>query len=222
VTAQSTVLRLRGFGDHHPFFVLTQWVVAGALHLLADVHAEGMERCPPTGGLVLASNHRSMLDIPLIGAWCPRTTLFFAKSEVRDYPVVGFISYAYGTLYVRRGESDRQAIRDALTAMALGRVIGMFPEGHRTETGGLQTAQPGVALLAQRAKVPVWPVAVTGTERIGKDRRPKVTIRGGDAFDPVVAARQDFGAAPTHQQVADAIMRRIAALLPEHYRGAYR
>jgi 1-acyl-sn-glycerol-3-phosphate acyltransferase len=182
-----------------------------------------MEHCPPRGGLVLASNHRSMLDIPLIGAWCPRTTIFVGKSEMRRWPVLGFVIAAYGSIFVRRGESDRQAMRDVLAAIAAGQVIGMFPEGHRTRTGGLLQGQPGVAFMAQRAGVKVWPVAVTGTEQIGKRPRPRVTLRGGEPFDPLVAAQADHETAtPTHQQVADTIMRRIAALLPEELRGVYR
>jgi len=86
----------------------------------------------------------------------------------------------------------------------------------------LLPGQPGAALLAQRSRVKVWPVAVSGTERIGKQARPKVLLRAGEAFDPLAAARAEHGPSPTHQQVADTIMRRIAALLPEEYRGVYR
>jgi 1-acyl-sn-glycerol-3-phosphate acyltransferase len=213
----------RRFRVGRRFYVVSQWAVAGALHLLADIHVEGMERCPPhgSGGLILASNHLHVADIPLIGAWSPRQALFFAKSEVRRWPLVGPISAAYGSLYVRRGESDRQAIRDTLVELAAGEVVVFFPEGHRSHGEGLLRAQPGVALLAQRSGVQVWPVAVSGTERIGKQARPKVLLRAGEAFDPLAAARAEHGAAPTHQQVADTIMRRIAALLPQEYRGVY-
>ena len=212
---------VRGFRDGHPFFVITQWAVAGALHLLADVHVQATKLCPPIGPLIVASNHRSMLDIPLIGAWTPRTTIFFAKSEMRRWPVLGPISAAYGTLYVRRGESDRQAIRDALAVLAAGQTIGFFPEGHRTRTGGLIQAQPGIALLAQRSGAPVWPVAVTGTERIGRTFRPHITMTGGEPFDAWSAARDALGRTPNHQDVADEIMRHIAALLPDGFRGIY-
>ena len=97
----------------------------------------------------------------------------------------------------------------------------MFPEGHRSRGEGLLPASPGVALLAQRAGAQVWPVAVTGTEQIGKSLRPRVTIRGGEAFDPSAELRAQLGRAPTHQEVTDLIMQRIAALLPPSYRGRY-
>ena len=77
------------------------------------------------------------------------------------------------------------------------------------------------ALLAQRSGALVWPVAVTGSEHIAKQLRPRVTLTGGDPFDPIAAAREEHGDRPSHQQVVDTIMRRLAALLPDSYRGAY-
>ena len=214
----------RGFRDRAPFYLFARGVVAGTMLALADVRATGLERLPPagSGGLILASNHVSMADVPLLGAWCPRTVIFFTKSEVRDWPVVGGIATSFGNIFVRRGAADRQAIRETLACLAAGQVVAIFPEGHRNHGAGLRPAQPGVALLALRSGVPVWPVAITGTERIGRRFRPRVTLTGGEPFDPLAAARQEAGPAPTHQDVADAIMRRVAALLPEHLRGVYR
>jgi 1-acyl-sn-glycerol-3-phosphate acyltransferase len=212
---------LRGFRDGHPWFRLSQVVVAGALHLLADIRVSHMERCPPEGPVILVSNHLSYYDIPLIGAWAPRTTLFFSKSEIKRWPVIGGIATRYGTIFVRRGESDRQAVRETLTALGNGQLVGVFPEGTRSHGRGMIRALPGVALLAQRSGAAVWPVSVTGSERIGKDLRPSVTLTGGDPFDPVAAAVAEHGERPTHEQITDTIMRRIAALLPDRYRGAY-
>ena len=212
---------LRGFRDGHPVFRVSQVVVAGALRLLADVEARHMDRCPSSGPVILAANHLSYFDIPLIGAWTPRTTLFFSKSEVKRWPVIGQIATRYGTIFVRRGESDRQAMRDTLAALANGQLVGVFPEGTRSHGRGIIRALPGVALLAQRSGATIWPVAVTGSERIGKELRPRVTLTGGEPFDARAAARDRFGEKPTHEQVAETIMRRVAALLPESYRGEY-
>jgi len=213
--------RPRGFPDGHPVFRATQIAIAGALHLMANVKPHRMELCPASGPVVLASNHLSYFDIPLIGAWAPRTTLFFSKSEVRRWPVIGWIGATYGTIFVRRGESDRQAIRDALAALAAGQMVGVFPEGHRSHGMGLLEAQPGVALIAQRSGALVWPVAVAGSEYFFKRPRPEVTLTGGEPFDAVEAARSVYGEHPSHQQITETIMRRIAALLPESYRGRY-
>jgi 1-acyl-sn-glycerol-3-phosphate acyltransferase len=214
-------LKPRGFRDGHPVFRVSQIAVAGALHLMADIRAHHMDRCPPRGPVMLVSNHLSYFDIPLIGAWTPRTTLFFSKAEVHRWPVIGLIAARYGTIFVRRGESDRQAIRDALSALSGGQLVGVFPEGHRSHGRGLLPAQPGVALLALRGGATVWPVGVTGSEHIFKRRRPEVTLTGGEPFDPLAVAQMEHGEKPSHQQVADTIMRRVAALLPEEYRGEY-
>ena len=203
-------------------WLASQWAVAGALHVLAGIEAVGMERCPASGPVIVACNHLSIADIPLVGAWCPRTIVFFSKIEVRRWPVVGWISKEYGTIYVRRGASDRQAMRDTLSCLAAGQVVGVFPEGHRSSGGGMLRAQPGIGLLALRSGAPVWPVAVTGTEQIGKRPRPLVRLRGGEPFNPLAAARKVAGDRASHQEVTDAIMRRIAALLPAPYRGEYR
>ncbi|MGI8423355.1 MAG: lysophospholipid acyltransferase family protein [Chloroflexota bacterium] len=200
---------------------MSQTAVAGVLHLLANIQARDMDRCPPRGPVILASNHVSYFDIPLIGAWTPRTTLFFSKSEIKRWPVIGQIATRYGTIFVRRGESDRQAVRETLTALGNGQMVGVFPEGTRSRGQGLQPTLPGIALLAQRSGATIWPVAVTGSERMGTWRRPTVTLTGGEPFDPLAAAREVHGHKPTHQQVADTIMKRVAALLPESYRGRY-
>jgi 1-acyl-sn-glycerol-3-phosphate acyltransferase len=212
---------LRGFRDGHPVFVTTQWAVSAVLRSMASITVRGMDKCPPRGPVLVVTNHLSYFDIPLLGAWAPRTTIFFSKAEVRNWPVIGWISATYGTVYVRRGESDRQAIRDALASLAAGQMIGVFPEGTRSHGRGMRRAQPGAALLAQRSGGLVWPIGITGSQHFGKQLRPKVTLTGGEPFHAVEAAREKYGEKPTHQQVADTIMERIAVLLPPEYRGAY-
>jgi 1-acyl-sn-glycerol-3-phosphate acyltransferase len=196
-------------------------VVGLVLRCLADIEVKGMDRCPQRGPVLMAANHLSYFDVPLDGAWLPRQVIYFSKMEIKRWPIVGWIGTVHGTIYVRRGEADRQAIREALGALAAGELLGVFPEGHRSHGQGLLRAQPGIALLALRSGAPVWPVAVTGSEHMGKQWRPRVTLTGGEPFDPLGVARELYGPAPTHQDVADAIMTRIAALLPERYRGVY-
>jgi 1-acyl-sn-glycerol-3-phosphate acyltransferase len=222
--ASRTAPQRRGFPDDHPWYLLSRAAVRAFLRAVASVRVSGMERCPPSGsgGLLLVCNHLNVMDIPLTAAWCPRAVIYFAKSEVRDWPLVGGIGTIYGQIYARRGEADRHAIRESLSCLAADNVLGIFPEGHRSRGQGLLRAQPGVGLLAARSGVKVWPVAVTGTYRILKAVRPRVTLTGGEPFDPMTVARETYGPSPSHQEVADAIMGRIAALLPEPLRGAYR
>jgi 1-acyl-sn-glycerol-3-phosphate acyltransferase len=126
--------------------------------------AYGRERVPKTGGLVYAVNHMHWLDIPLVGALSPRNIDFVAKVEAVRVPGIGRFLEWHGTIAVRRGESDRVAVRKMLESARSGRVVGLFVEGTRLKTGRPGTAQPGAAMVAIQAGVPVIPMAIYGTQ----------------------------------------------------------
>ena len=126
--------------------------------------AYGRERVPKTGGLVYAINHMHWIDIPLVGALSPRNIDFVAKVEAVRVPGIGRFLEWHGTIAVRRGESDRVAVRKMLESARGGRVVGLFVEGTRLKTGRPGTAQPGAAMVAIQAGVPVIPMAIYGTQ----------------------------------------------------------
>jgi 1-acyl-sn-glycerol-3-phosphate acyltransferase len=134
--------------------------------------AYGRERVPSRGGLVYAINHLHWIDIPLVGVVSPRTVYFVAKAEATGYPGLGRFLQWHGAIGIRRGESDRDAVRKMREAAAAGNVIGLFVEGTRQRTGRPGVAQPGAAMVALQEHVPVIPVAVYGTQvwRIGNFR----------------------------------------------------
>jgi 1-acyl-sn-glycerol-3-phosphate acyltransferase len=132
--------------------------------LVTRPRAYGRERVPQTGGLVYAVNHMHWLDIPLVGLLSPRNIDFVAKVEAVRVPGVGRFLEWHGTIAVRRGESDRVAVRKMLESARSGRVVGLFVEGTRLKTGRPGTAQPGAAMVAIQAGVPVIPMAIYGTQ----------------------------------------------------------
>jgi 1-acyl-sn-glycerol-3-phosphate acyltransferase len=132
--------------------------------LATRARAYGRERLPKTGGLVYAVNHMHWLDIPLVGVLSPRNIDFVAKVEAVRVPGVGRFLEWHGTIAVRRGESDRVAVRKMLESARSGRVVGLFVEGTRLKTGRPGTAQPGAAMVAIQAGVPVIPMAIYGTQ----------------------------------------------------------
>jgi 1-acyl-sn-glycerol-3-phosphate acyltransferase len=132
--------------------------------LVTRPRAYGRERVPRTGGLVYAVNHMHWLDIPLVGLLSPRNIDFVAKVEAVRVPGVGRFLEWHGTIAVRRGESDRVAVRKMLESARGGRVVGLFVEGTRLKTGRPGTAQPGAAMVAIQAGVPVIPMAIYGTQ----------------------------------------------------------
>jgi 1-acyl-sn-glycerol-3-phosphate acyltransferase len=129
----------------------------------------GRDRVPRTGGAVLAINHLHWIDVPLVGAFSPRPIDYVAKVEAHRIPGFGRFIRAHGTLAVRRGESDRDAVRAMRAAARSGRLLGLFVEGTRQRSGRPGKAQPGAAMVAIQEEVPVVPVGVYGTQfwRIG-------------------------------------------------------
>jgi 1-acyl-sn-glycerol-3-phosphate acyltransferase len=132
--------------------------------LATRARAYGRERLPKTGGLVYAVNHMHWLDIPLVGVLSPRNIDFVAKVEAVRVPGIGRFLEWHGTIAVRRGESDRVAVRKMLESARSGHVVGLFVEGTRLKTGRPGTAQPGAAMVAIQAGVPVIPMAIYGTQ----------------------------------------------------------
>ena len=111
-----------------------------------------------------AINHMHWIDVPLVGAISPRNIDFVAKVEATNWPGMGKFLEWHGTIAVRRGESDREAVRRMLESARTGRVVGLFVEGTRIKTGRPGTAQPGAAMVAIQAGVPVQPLAIYGTQ----------------------------------------------------------
>jgi 1-acyl-sn-glycerol-3-phosphate acyltransferase len=203
---------------------------------------EGIEHLPDQPGLIVASNHLSIADPPLIclAVWraVGRRVRYMAKAEAVEAPIMGPALRAYGGFGVRRGQADREAYRISREVLASGDWLGLAPEGTRSRTGILGVPMPGVALLAVRSGALVLPVGIAGSERtwpIGA-RRPRfgttVTIRFGPSLD-LGSAERDRGpnagpgpAERTDRRAAvdastETMMRAIARLLPEPYRGRF-
>ena len=143
--------------------------IGGLTRAVAPLRNYGVDRVPRHGGVVLALNHFHWLDPAVFGALSPRTIYYMAKIEAHRVPGLGQLIRAFGTFSVRRGESDREAVRMMRHVVADGRALGLFVEGTRQKTGRPGTAQPGAAMIALQENVPVVPVAVYGTQfwRIG-------------------------------------------------------
>lgn len=187
---------------------------------LVPVGVAGREHLPASGGYILVANHLTWLDPFWIEFALRERIRYMTKIEIFGYPVVGGIIRAIGNFPVRRGESDRRAVETALRVLEAGQPLGFFPEGTRSRVGHLRRAKPGVAFLARRSGKPLVPVAITGTPRAGLRFPPRrdIFVRVGKPF-----TLQDIegSAAMDEQALADAIMRRVAALLPDEMKGAY-
>ena len=139
------------------------------VQVFARLRVYGRERVPRDGGVVLACNHFSWLDPAALGAASPRTINYMAKVEAHRVPGLGELIRAFGCYPVRRGESDREAVRVMRRLVADGRALGMFVEGTRQRAGVPGPVQPGAAMVAVQEGAPVVPAAIHGSQtwRVG-------------------------------------------------------
>ena len=133
--------------------------------IVAPLRVYGAERVPMAGGLVVAANHFSWIDPLALGAASPRTLYYLAKMEAHRIPGLGELMRSFGALSVRRGESDRDAVRMMRQIVRDGNALGMFVEGTRQRSGVPGRAQPGAAMVAINEEVPLIPVALHGSQR---------------------------------------------------------
>jgi 1-acyl-sn-glycerol-3-phosphate acyltransferase len=138
--------------------------IGAAVRIFAPLRNYGPERVPREGGVVLAFNHFHWLDPAAFGAASPRTIHYMAKIEAHRVPGLGQLIRAFGTFSVRRGESDREAVRLMRQAVQEGHALGLFVEGTRQRSGRPGRAQPGAAMVALQEDVPVVCAAIHGTE----------------------------------------------------------
>jgi len=145
-------------------WVLGRPIVGAPVALATRLRVYGKDRVPRTGGVVVASNHFSWVDPVALGYACPRVLYYMAKVEAHRVPGLGAVIRAFGCFAVRRGESDREAVRAMRAVVADGDALGLFVEGTRQRSGVPGPVQPGAAMVALQEGVPILPVAIHGTQ----------------------------------------------------------
>jgi 1-acyl-sn-glycerol-3-phosphate acyltransferase len=128
-----------------------------------DLKVYGIRNVPRTGGVLLVSNHQSLLDPPLLGVRLFRPMSYMAKSELFRNKAFAWLIRSLGAFPVKQGAGDVGAIKETVNRLQQGRMLNIFPEGARTLTGEVGPMQPGVALVVRRAGVPIVPVAIDGS-----------------------------------------------------------
>ena len=205
------------------FYYLSRVIIRTLLFLLTRCQVEGRENVPRQGALLVVANHLSLADPPLLGVSLGRKMIFMAKKQLFHFPVIGFLVRSFGAFPVRRGQLDRQALRQAYQVLADGLALVLFPEGMRSRSGQLRPAFLGAALIASRSGAPILPVGISGTKKLERLssllRRPQITVNVGHPFYlPPHRSRL------TREELAEFthyIMQHIAELLPPEYRGDY-
>jgi len=182
------------------------------------IRLRGRYNLPRKGPYIIAANHLSWLDIPLVPTFVPQKVIFMAKEEL-FHGKVGWLVRFLGAFPVKRGEGDRQAIRAADEQLKQNKIFMIFPEGTRSKTCTMAKGNPGLGMIALRAGVPVVPVAIWGSEHGLKKFGAPITISYGEPLilkpKGTKITREDI------QEGTDEVMKRIAAMLPARYRGVY-
>lgn len=192
--------------------------------LLTRVQVSGKKYFPETGGYIVAANHLSIIEVPLVYCLINRenVTGLVAKKHQKN-PFFHWVIDTMGGIWLNRNEIDTRALRAARDHVKSGGVLGIAPEGTRSDTGALIKAKTGVAFIADQAKAPILPVAVSGTWQITSEiltlRRPVIKVNFGESFTLPQVDRSSRDA--DLKRNTDEIMCRLAALLPPENRGVY-
>jgi 1-acyl-sn-glycerol-3-phosphate acyltransferase len=182
-------------------------VLGGSAALATRLRSYGSERIPLSGGVVFAFNHFSWIDIPCVGWVCRRNLYFLAKVEAHRVPGFGEIIRSFGTLSVRRGESDREAVRLMREVVRNGDALGVFVEGTRQRSGVPGHVQPGAAMVALQENVPVICGAIHGSQHWKVGNFAPVSIAWGEPMRFDGLPRGGKGYREASQQIEDELHR---------------
>ncbi len=195
-------------------------------HLLAPIQITGSGNVPLRTPYIAAINHVSLYEAPFVGVFWPEQLEALGASDVWDRPGQNILARLWGGIPVHRGDYDRAALESVVSALRSGYPLLIAPEGGRSHVPGMRQAQQGVAYIAEQTGVPVLPVAIVGTtddffQKATHGKRPKLEMHIGKPLLLPPAAGKGLERHAARQANTDLVMRHIAGLLPEEYRGVY-
>jgi 1-acyl-sn-glycerol-3-phosphate acyltransferase len=208
-------------------------ILLALFRVTIGLRVEGLDRVPAAGPMILLSNHLHNLDPLITQSTLKRNCHFFTKQEAFAYPVIRNIARWGGGFPVDRGTPDRWAIRRAEALLEAGIAVGVYPEGTRSTTLGLQKGFAGAGLVALRSGAPVVPSIITGSERMpfnGKKGKLHAGMKWPDPGhkgvrvtfgEPFFVPRELNGKRLSADEATDLMMIELAKMLPPDYRGVY-
>ncbi len=197
-------------------YPVTQSLSLPYCRLLYRLRAQGIERLPAEGPVILAPNHFSAMDHWFVGLLLSRRVRFMAKSQLFKGRAMAWFLRNIGAFPVRRGQHDEEAIITATTILSRGGLLVMYIEGGRSRSGRIgNSARPGIGRLALQTGAPVVPVTIYGSERARNWRHfefPAVTVSYGE---PMRFGKESDPSQERMQEVADSVLARIRAMHSE-------
>jgi len=205
---------------------ILRWILRRLIDLVARVEIRGRENLPKEGAFIIATNHLGMLDVTLLYYSIDRWDVFVPVAEKwEDIAVLRWLGRYLNFVFIDRFHPDLKAMRMMISLMEKGHTLVIAPEGTRSRVGSMIEGKPGVSYLAAKLGRPIVPIGLAGTEdnaifgNLRRLRRSSVLINAGKPFSLPPLASKDRDA--TLKEYTDEIMCRIAALIPEKYRGVY-
>jgi 1-acyl-sn-glycerol-3-phosphate acyltransferase len=177
----------------------------------------GAENMIEEGPCIIAANHCSFFDPPLVGVACKRAIHYLARKSLLEWPILGPIFPDLNVIPVDRKNADRSALMGAIRVVKNGGAVLIFPEGTRSPDGNLQPAQPGLGMIVAKTGAPVVPVRIHGSytvfSRTAKfPRRGNVAMSIGPALTFGRTNEQTVQLRDFYQSTSETVMRTIAAL----------
>ena len=194
--------------------------------ILASIRITGRRNVPLRSAYIVAINHVSLFEAPFISGYWPEQVEVIGASDVWDRPGQNILARLWGGIPVHRGDYDRAALEGVLLALRSGYPLLIAPEGGRSHAPGLRQAKPGIAYIAEQSGLPVIPVGIVGTtddfwQKASRGKRPPLEMRIGKPIQLPPVEGKGVERRASRQRNADLVMRTIAGLLPEEYRGVY-
>jgi 1-acyl-sn-glycerol-3-phosphate acyltransferase len=190
------------------FYTFARSVVNAIFRPLYRIQAIGAEQFPKEGGVLLCCNHISNFDPIVVGIMIKRNVYYMAKEELFKMPVFGKIVAMCNAFPVKRGMSDREALRKALKVLKEGHVLGLFPEGTRSRTGELGKGLAGAGFFALKSDAAVIPCAIIGPYKSFR----KLKMVYGNPIDMAELRKNKASA----EEATELIMSEIHKLINEH------
>ena len=201
-----------------PLYYAGAYLARAITKLVFRIKVRGREHIPTAGGFILASNHRSWYDPPIVGGWSTRQMYFFAKQELFKNKFFGWLITQTNAFPVRRGTIDRAALDMCRTIVTRGDGLVFFPEGTRAIDREFLDPKPGIGLLATELQCPIVPCYLHGSNKFKEVfwGREKHSIRYGEPITPdwIASVPKDKDG---YQIVAEEVMRRIRLLRDGDY-----
>ncbi|OXS80290.1 lysophospholipid acyltransferase family protein [Domibacillus enclensis] len=190
------------------FYTVAKTVVKTILTPTYRIQVTGLEHFPKEGGVLLCANHIDNLDPPVVGITANRPVRFMAKEELFKTKWTGKLMKGLNAFPVKRGMSDREALRNGLKMLKEGQVLGLFPEGTRSKDGTLGKGLAGAGFFALRTDAAVVPCAVIGPYKVGR----KLHVVYGPPIDMTPLREKKASA----EEATEAIMQAIGKLIENH------